>query len=347
MKTINRTLKYTLILIIMLILLVIFASSVGSANLSIKETTIIIGSFISPVSFFVDAGSIDPRSFAIISQIRLPRIFVAIFVGIALASAGVIFQGIFRNPMADPYIIGVSAGASFGATIGLLFTTGIRLLNISCTSIFAFLGAIAVTFLVYNISRIRNKTSVLTLLLAGVALSALLSALNSFILIFRAHDLAKVIFWLMGGLTAATWQQFFVIAPIIIILLAISSFYMRDLNIISLGDERASQIGVQTERTKKILLILASLIAAAAVSVSGIIGFVGLITPHILRLIVGPDHKILYPTSAIAGGIVLLASDTLARTILTPREIPVGIITSIVGVPFFLYLLIRSKRKVF
>jgi len=347
MKTINRTLKYTLVLIIMLILLVIFASSVGSANLSIKETTIIIGSLIPPVSFFVDADSIDPRSFAIISQIRLPRIFVAIFVGIALASAGVIFQGIFRNPMADPYIIGVSAGASFGATIGLLFTTGIRLLNISCTSIFAFLGAIAVTFLVYNISRIRNKTSVLTLLLAGVALSSLLSALNSFILIFRAHDLAKVIFWLMGGLTAATWQQFFVIAPIIITLLVISSFYMRDLNIISLGDERASQIGVQTERTKKILLVLASLTTAAAVSVSGIIGFVGLITPHILRLIVGPDHKILYPTSAIAGGIVLLASDTLARTILTPREIPVGIITSIVGVPFFLYLLIRSKRKVF
>ena len=164
---------------------------------------------------------------------------------------------------------------------------------------------------------------------------------------FQSHDLAKVIFWLMGGLTAASWYKFNILAPIVILLIVVSGFYMRDLNIISLGDERASQLGVQTDRVKRTLLVMASLIAAMAVSVSGIIGFVGLITPHIMRLIVGPDHKILYPTSAIAGGIVLLASDTLARVVLAPREIPVGIITSIVGVPFFLYLLIRTKKQVF
>jgi iron complex transport system permease protein len=151
----------------------------------------------------------------------------------------------------------------------------------------------------------------------------------------------------MGGLTSASWQKLYLITPVIAILVIISSFYMRDLNIISMGDERAAQLGVQTEKVKKTLLVFASIIAALAVSVSGIIGFVGLITPHILRLIVGPDHKILFPTSALAGGIVLLASDTLARTVLMPREIPVGIITSIVGVPFFLYLLVRSRKQVF
>ncbi|MBU4293702.1 MAG: iron chelate uptake ABC transporter family permease subunit, partial [Actinobacteria bacterium] len=259
----------------------------------------------------------------------------------------VIFQGIFRNPMADPFIIGVSSGASLGATIGLLIMSGVKFLNLSAASILAFGGAIAVTFLVYNISRIKSKISVVTLLLSGVAISALISSINSFILIFRTSDLAKVIFWLMGGFTSSTWLQFFTIAPVILVLLVVSSFFMKDLNLISLSDERASQLGVETEKVKKILLVLASLIAAAAVSVSGIIGFVGLITPHIMRLIVGPDHKVLYPTSAIAGGIVLLFSDTIARTILSPREIPVGIITSIIGVPFFIYLLLRSKREIF
>ncbi len=342
-----KTIKYSVILILILAALTVVASSIGSASISLGDTARIISSYIPGISNFVDTGHISPTEFDIIAKIRLPRIITSILVGIALASSGVIFQGIFRNPMADPYIIGVSAGASFGATIGLLFTTGIRLLNISAVSVFAFAGAIAVTIIVYNISRIRNKVSVLTLLLAGVALSALLSSINSFILIFQAHDMAKVIFWLMGGLTASTWQQLTVISPVILILLGLALFFMNELNIISLGDDRATQLGVNTEQIKKFLLILASLIAAAAVSVSGLIGFVGLVTPHILRLIVGPDHKVLYPTSAIAGGIVLLASDTIARMVLMPREIPVGIVTSIVGVPFFLYLLIRSKRQVF
>ena len=266
--------------------------------------------------------------------------------GIALACAGVIYQGIFRNPMADPYIIGVSAGASLGATIGLILVSGIKLLSLSTASLLAFAGAIGVTFLVYNISRIRSRISVVTLLLAGVAISALINSINSFILIFRSQDLAKVIFWLMGGLTSASWQQFFIIAPVIVVLLIISSFFMNDLNLISLSDERASQLGVDTEKVKKILLVLASLIAAAAVSVSGIIGFVGLVTPHIMRLISGPDHKSLFPASAVMGGIILLFSDTIARTLLEPREIPVGIITSIIGVPFFIYLcLLRIKKR--
>lgn len=343
----RRTSKYLVILFILLALFIILAASLGSANLSLKETSIIIAKYIPGVNYFIDGSSINPQSLKIITQIRLPRIFLSIFVGIGLASAGVIFQGIFRNPMADPFIIGVSSGASLGATIGLLIVSGAGFLSLSTANIFAFGGAIAVTFIVYNISRIKSRVSVVTLLLSGVAISALFTSINSFIFIFRSHDMAKVIFWLMGGFTSASWMQFFIIAPVVLVLLVAGSFFMKDLNLVSLSDERASQLGVETEKVKKILLILASLIAAAAVSVSGTIGFIGLMTPHIMRLIVGPDHKILYPTSAIAGGIILLFSDTIARTILSPREIPVGIVTSIIGVPFFIYLLLRSKREIF
>jgi len=328
-------------------LLVVLAASIGAAGVSIGETVSIIGSYIPGVSNLIDQADLDPKSLVVISQIRLPRIFMALVVGIALASAGVIFQGLFRNPMADPFVIGVSAGGAFGAAVALFFSSSFILLNISITTVFALIGALGTTFLVYSIASSRGRVSVVTLLLSGIALSAMLSAMTSLVMIFKANDLARIVFWLMGGLTAASWQKLYIITPVIILLVIISGFYMRDLNIISMGDERAIQMGVQTEKVKKTLLVLASIIAALAVSVSGVIGFVGLITPHILRLIVGPDHKILFPASALAGGIVLLISDTIARTVLMPREIPVGIITSIVGVPFFLYLLVRSRQQVF
>ena len=347
MVTRTKILRYIFILLLILLLMIIACTSIGAAKISLKDTGLILVSFIPGVGHFVDISRLDPQDIVIISQIRLPRIFLSIFVGMALAAAGVIFQGLFRNPMADPFVIGVSAGAALGATIGLVFITGVGLLGISTTAVFALLGALGTTFLVYSIARTRRKVSVITLLLAGIALSAMLSAITYFIMIFKVNDIAKVIFWIMGGLTSASWNRFIILAPLVTVLVIISGFFMRDLNIISLGDRRAVQLGVQTEKVKKTMLVMASFTAAVAVSVSGIIGFVGLITPHILRLIVGPDHKILYPTSVIAGGIVLLMSDTVARTVLMPREIPVGIITSIIGVPFFLYLLVRSKRQIF
>jgi iron complex transport system permease protein len=347
MKTAGRIIKYFLILLAIMLLMIVVAASIGSARVSIKDTARIIAGYIPGLNYLVDTVNLDPGDIVVVSQIRLPRIFMAIIVGIALAGAGVIFQGLFRNPMADPFVIGVSAGGAFGAAIGLLFNFGLAILNISFTTIFALIGALGTTFLVYSISTTRGKVSVTTLLLSGIALSAMLSAMTSLAMIFRVNDLDRVVFWLMGGLTAASWYKLAIITPVILVLAVVCSFYMRDLNIISLGDQRATQLGVRTDQVKKILLVLASLIAALAVSVSGIIGFVGLITPHILRLIVGPDHKILYPTAAISGGIMLLISDTIARTVLMPREIPVGIITSIVGVPFFLYLLNKSRRQVF
>jgi len=347
MRTGIRTLKYILVLLIILGLVVVVAASIGAAKISLKDTSLILASYILGINHYINTDALEHQDIVIISQIRLPRILLSIFVGMALAGAGVIFQGLFRNPMADPFVIGVSAGAALGATIGLVFITGVGLLGISTTTIFALLGAMGTTFLVYNISRVRGKVSVITLLLSGIALSAMLSAVTYFIMIFKTHDMAKIVFWIMGGFTSASWSNFIILAPVVTTLVIISGFFMKDLNIISLGDERAVQLGVQTDRVKKILLVLASLIAAAAVAMSGIIGFVGLITPHILRLLVGPDHKILYPTSVLAGGIVLLISDTIARTVLMPREIPVGIITSVIGVPFFLYLLVKSKKQIF
>jgi iron complex transport system permease protein len=342
-----RTLKYILILFLIIIISIVIASSIGAARISLKDTSLILASLIPGMDRFIDFSQLDSQDIVIISQIRLPRILLAVFVGIALSSAGVIFQGLFKNPMADPFVIGVSSGAALGATIGLVFIGGAGLLGVSATAGFALIGALATTFLVYGIARTRGKVSVITLLLAGIALSAMLGSITYFIMIFKVSDMAKVVFWVMGGLTSASWNSFFIVAPLITALVIVSGFFMTDLNVISLGDERAAQLGVQTERIKKIMLIMASFTAAVAVSVSGIIGFIGLITPHILRLLVGPDHKILYPTSALAGGTVLLLSDTMARTVLMPREIPVGIITSIIGVPFFLYLLVRSKRQVF
>ncbi len=347
MGTRKRTLKYVFILLAVLVLLIIVSASIGAAKISLKDTGLIISSFIPGIKNFVSAGLFENQDMVIISRIRLPRIFLSVFVGIALASSGVIFQGLFRNPMADPFVIGVSAGAAFGATVGLVLIKGTGLAGISTTTVFALFGAIATTFLVYNLARIRGKVSVATLLLSGIALSAMLSAMTYLIMLFKVEDMAKIVFWVMGSFTSASWNNFVILAPLVTVLVIVSGFFMRDLNVLSLGDERAVQLGVETEKVKKILLVMASLIAAVAVSMSGIIGFVGLVTPHILRLIVGPDHKILYPTSAIAGGIVLLVSDTLARTVLMPREIPVGIITSIIGVPFFLYLLVKSKRDVF
>jgi iron complex transport system permease protein len=342
-----KSAKYIIILLIILVVLIILSSALGAAKLSIKTTLKTLACVFPAVRNMGVMSDISAQDLKVIFDIRLPRIFMAVIVGIALSGSGVVFQGIFRNPMADPYIIGVSAGAAFGATIGLVFAGTIKFINLSFTSIFAFLGAIGVSFLVYNISRIKGKISVLTLLLSGVALSSLLSSIISFIMIYKTSDLAKVYFWIMGGLSNSSWANFSIITPVIILALAAATFFMRDLNVLSLGDERANQLGVQADKIKKILLVLASILAAAAVSVSGIIGFVGLITPHIMRIIVGPDHKVLYPASVISGGIVLLLSDTLARTVLTPREIPVGIITSIIGVPFFIYLLLKTKKQVF
>ncbi len=280
----------------------------------------------------------------IIFDVRLPRVLLSALVGAALATSGAIFQGLFRNPMADPYIIGVSSGAALGAASAIVFRLNYWVLGSTVIPLAAFLGALLATIVVYQVARTGGKIPVSALLLSGIALGSFLSAVMSFLLVIKGKDLQAVFFWLMGGFSARGWDHVRMVFPFILIGLPLSFFFARDLNLMLLGEEKALQLGAEVERLKKTMLVIASFTAAAAVSVSGIIGFVGLMTPHIVRTVLGPDHRGLLPASALGGAIFLVMADTAARTIMAPSEIPVGIITAFVGAPFFVYLL-RLKRR--
>lgn len=321
-------------LIIILILVASFSLSMGPADISFENVVKICLSKLP----FVNFQGIDPIYENIILNIRLPRVWLAIITGMALSVVGVVLQALLRNPLADPYIIGVSSGAALGATLA------IALGLITLISLLGFLGAVMTMFLVYNLARTGYKVPVKTLLLAGVIVSAFLSALITLILSLRGRDLHQIIFWLMGNLSE-TNITLIIIASLMVLggIIAICLF-ARDLNIISIGEEPAQHLGVAVETVKKALFIMASLITGAVVALTGLIGFVGLIIPHIMRLIVGPDHRILIVASLLAGGIFLVLADLFARTVISPAEIPVGVITAIFGGPFFLFLL-RRKRQ--
>ena len=276
----------------------------------------------------------------IVMRIRLPRILLAAVVGFALAAAGTIMQGIFRNPMADPSIIGVSSGAAVGAVgfivLGTTLPFGLGLRGA------AFVGALAAAFGVYLIATENGRTPVATLLLAGVAVQTFLGAIVSFLLLNAGESIRRALYWLMGHLKGAAWPEVWSSLTLVAVPFALLMLYTRDLNVMLLGEEDARSLGIEVKRTKRVLLGLSALATAAGVAVAGIIGFVGLIVPHVMRLLVGPDHRILLPTSALAGASFLVATDTLARSGST--ELPVGIVTAALGAPFFLYLL--RKREV-
>jgi iron complex transport system permease protein len=259
--------------------------------------------------------------------------------------AGATMQGVFRNPMASPSIIGISAGAAFGASLAIV-------LGVSWASgafaipAMAFLFSFMTLFLVYAVSRTRSGyVPVETLLLAGIAIGSLFSALVSALQYFSGDKLSGVVFWLMGGLNNATWEQVAISIPPVILGCAVIMVLARDLNAMMVGEEQAGNLGINVNRTRLVLLIAASLVTAVAVSVSGIIGFVGLIIPHVVRILVGPDHRILLPASIVGGALFMMWTDTLARTIISPAELPVGIITALVGAPFFIYLLMSRKKS--
>jgi len=271
----------------------------------------------------------------IVRQIRLPRIVLGGVVGFALAAAGTVMQGFFRNPLADPSIIGVSSGAAVGAVAAIVFVVALPL------PLMAFAGALLAAFAVYAIATQNGETPVATLLLAGVAIQTFLGAVISFLLVRSGESLREAMLWLMGHLDNSTWAEVEVTLPLAILTVGVLYAYAHDLNVLLLGEADAHALGIEVERTKRLLLALASVVTAAAVAVAGVIGFVGLIVPHVMRLLVGPDHRILLPTSALAGASFLVAADTLARS--GAAEIPVGIVTAAVGAPFFLYLLRRRE----
>ncbi len=309
----------------------------------------------------------------ILFEVRLPRVVTAILVGAALAEAGVIFQGLLRNPMADPYIIGTSGGAALGATVAMMLpllaaaapgslpdlSGALRdlpvppeisdvlanALGFSPVPVLAFLGALTSVMVVYNLARVGSRTPVVTLLLAGFATSSLLAAVMSFLMMISGSALQRIVFWTMGGLSVLGWSQIAVVAPLIIGTIIVTYPLAWDLNVFLLGEEEAANLGLNVERRKLLLLALGSLLTGAAIALSGLVGFVGLVIPHVTRLLLGPDHRLLLPASALVGAIFLLLADLVARTIMAPTEMPVGIITALVGAPLFIYLLRKGKRE--
>ncbi|MFP4198208.1 MAG: FecCD family ABC transporter permease [Halanaerobium sp.] len=316
------------------LLLIFLALFIGSSQINPADI----------LAYISGSASISASKAIIIGEIRLPRILLAFIVGAGLAVAGSVFQAIIRNPMVDPYIIGISAGAGTGVMLALFLGIEIAIFNLSSLPAFAFLGAVLTVFSVYQLARVGNKLPVLTFLLAGVAVSFILNSLMSFLMVLRTESLQQLVYWLMGSLAGSAWDDLRMILPYFLTAFAVILFYLKDLNILLLGEESAAHLGLNVERTKIILLGAASLMTASVVSVSGSIGFIGLVIPHIARMIIGPDHRRLIPLAALLGASFLLLADTAARTIMAPMELPVGIITALAGGPYFIYLL-RNKSK--
>ncbi len=292
-------------------------------------------------------GRVDPIISSIVVELRLPRVVLAALVGAALATSGVVFQGLFRNPMADPYIIGVSAGAALGATSAIVFKVTFGAGGLSAVTILAFLGALAVTGIVYRLGWHRGDVVVEQLLLAGVAIGAFLGAVISAMQLLGGESLQQVLFWLLGGMSGRGWDHVLLALPYVAVGYILAAAAARDLNLLVLGDETARSLGVATARVRLQLTAAGAVMAAAAVATAGLIGFVGLVVPHLMRLVTGPDHRQLIPAAALAGAMTMLLADTLARTLIAPREIPVGIVTAALGAPFFLYLLKRYRKRTY
>ena len=318
-------------------------------SLSLGPVHIPIGHVASIVLAFVgfDAGEFTRTEQLVIEQIRLPRIVVGASVGMALGVAGATMQGLFRNPMADPGIIGVSTGGAVGAVVAI--ATGATGLFFLALPTFAFVGALVATFLVYGIAAVGGHFSMATLLLAGVAVNAFLGAIVSAIIILLPDNgaLREILFWLAGGLDSRSWEHVRISAPLILGAAAVIVLMSRDLNLLMLGDDEARSMGVRVGRARTTLLVAAALATGAAVAVSGTIAFVGLVTPHILRLVMGPDHRVLIPMSAAGGALFVILADTVARTVIQPAEFRVGVLTAFVGAPFFILLLIKNKRQAY
>ncbi len=342
----NKKTKWRVILIVLMMVLFIsciVATTLGTARVKIGDSLGIVLHQVPIIGKFVELDDVSKNHQAIVKNIRLPRIILSVLVGVSLSVSGTTFQGLFKNPMADPFVIGISSGAALGATLAIVFKLNTTIPFFNTISFFAFLGAAGATFLVYNLAKIKSKIPVTTLLLSGIAVGQFLTAIMSFLMVIFSHDLHKIIFWTLGSFATKGWAEVRLLLLPAAIGWSLLYYFAKDLNIMLLGEESAQHLGIKVERTKGIILLINSFVVAIVVAVSGIIGFVGLIIPHIARLYVGPDHRILIPVAGLTGGIFMLFVDTIARTIISPMEVPVGIITALFGGPFFIYLLRKKK----
>ena len=305
--------------------------------------------FINPLnilSFLFQSGNESDITRHILMEVRFPRVLLAGLVGSTLTLCGGLYQSLFKNPMADPFLLGASSGAALGSTISFLLpVTSFVFLSLSTTTLFAFLGSAITVLLVLALSK-ASTTSNATIILCGVIISSFLSSITSLLMIFNQDKLSDIIFWVMGSFNGANWDQIIIFIIPLVIILSLYFFYHKEINIIALGEQYATNLGVNTKYFKTFLFLSTSLLIALSVSFCGIIGFVGLIMPNLIRIFFGNNYKILIPTFIIGGGIFMIISDTIARTLLNHMEIPVGIVTSICGAPYFLYLLRKKANQI-
>jgi len=324
-------------------ILLLFALLLSVAIGAVYIPPATIARIISQGLFFDSGVTIDTTN-TILFQLRLPHTILIAMAGAALAASGAGYQGLFQNPLADPYLIGVASGAGLGAVLAMSINWPTNLLGYFSIPVAAFVGGAATVILVYRLARFGNAVSITNLILAGVAVGSFASALTSMIMLRSDGEVRRAIAWLLGGSTLSGWPPVIASLPFIVISLGILIGSGYTLNVLQFGDEQAQQLGLPVERIKVLIILTASLATATAVSFTGVIGFIGLIVPHMVRILWGPDYRRLIPLSILAGATTLLLADLLARTLLAPQEIPVGIITALAGAPFFLWILWRSQR---
>ena len=294
-----------------------------------------------------EGGAQDNTQSIILWQVRVPRVLLAFMVGGSLAAVGASLQALLRNPLADPYVIGISSGAALGAAVAILFGVGLSVFGLSVLPFCAFLGALVSLFIVYRIAVSYRSFSIHTLLLGGVVLNAIFSALILFLTsLADPYKASGMYAWLMGSLTGPDFQTVIVLAVYLVLGVGVLVSQGRSLNLLTLGEEAARSLGVEVERVKRVIFAASALLTGSVVAFSGLIGFVGLIVPHAVRLVFGADHRLLLIASGIVGGTFLMVADTVARTLLSPTEIPVGVVTALVGGPIFLYLLVQQRRRI-
>ena len=322
-----------------IILLVGIAASLGSYNLTLTEvyTTILSG-------IFPSLGLPESVANVIIWEIRLPRIAMAIVCGASLGVAGAILQGVLRNPLAEPFTLGISSAAAMGASLAII--GGVKFFGAYSVVLNAFISAFVATLVIYSIAKSKGMTPE-AIILAGIAIMFLLDAVTSFTqYLGTAEQVQAVVFWMMGSVSVASWETVFIVFIIAIVSIPYLIYKASDLTIMGAGDETAHSLGINVERVRMRTLIFAALLTASVTAFCGIIGFVGLVSPHITRMIIGGDNRYVIPGSALVGGILLLGADTVARTILAPMILPVGIMTALVGVPFFMFLFMRKRKEI-
>lgn len=331
------------ILIVLFFIVLLVAACVGSAHLGVGDALRLLIEKFPVIGKFVDTKGIAEVYERILFRVRLPRVILAGLVGAGLSVTGTAFQGLFCNPLADPHILGVSSGAALGATIAMLFGSGAWFLGISLTGFAAFFGGLATVFVVYQIACAGGRGKAVHLLLTGTAVSSFLSALISFLMTRHQDELEKIYMWTLGSFSAATWEKVHFLAFFLLIGYLVLFSFGRELNLLAAGEDSAVTLGVSLKTTRAIIIVAGTFLVAACVSVSGVIGFVGLIVPHCMRLLFGPEHKKLLSCAAVCGALFMIFCDMLARTVTAPTEIPVGVVTALIGAPYFIFLLARVK----